>query len=112
MRDATPSAPRGTLVAMRVWSGSQRSPSESLRDSPAPTDARREPRPGRDDIPADADEMIRSWRCRMGLTQGALAYALGVGFATVSRWENGHGLPSRLAWHRLKRVAAERGWLL
>ena len=86
-----------------------RTRSGSLRGS---QDARQEPRAGRDDVPSDAGEIIRSWRCRLGLTQRALAEALGVNFSTVSRWEKGQGLPSRLAWHRLKRFAAERGWLL
>jgi putative transcriptional regulator len=43
------------------------------------------------------------------MTQEGLARALSVTFSTVSRWENGHVLPSRLAWHALQRFATERG---
>jgi len=45
----------------------------------------------------------------VGLTQEGLAQALSVTFSTVSRWENGHVLPSRLAWRALQRLAVERG---
>lgn len=64
------------------------------------------------DISPDAQEaarVIREWRRRLGLTQEALAQALNVTFSTVSRWENGHVLPSRLAWRALQQLAAERG---
>ena len=30
-------------------------------------------------------------------------------FSTVSRWENGHVLPSKLAWRALQQLAAELG---
>ena len=53
--------------------------------------------------------VIRAWRSRMGLTQEALAQALNVTFSTVSRWENGHVVPSKLAWRALENLAAERG---
>ena len=57
----------------------------------------------------DTGRMIRAWRHRSGLTQEALAQALGVTFSTVSRWENGRVRPSSLAWKALLQVAAERG---
>ena len=57
----------------------------------------------------DTGRMIRAWRHRSGLTQEALAQALGVTFSTVSRWENSHVRPSSLAWKALVQVAAERG---
>ena len=47
--------------------------------------------------PHDAGRAIRLWRQRIGLTQEGLAAALSVTFTTVSRWENGHVQPSRLA---------------
>src|ERR671938_398637 len=57
----------------------------------------------------DAARVIREWRRRLGLTQEALAQALNVTFSTVSRWENGHVVPSKLAWRALQQLAAERG---
>ena len=57
----------------------------------------------------DAGRIIRAWRGRMGLTQEELARALHVTFATVSRWENGHVRPSKLAWKALEQLAAARG---
>ena len=59
--------------------------------------------------PPDAAQIIRAWRRRLGLTQEALAQALSVTFSTVSRWENGHVLPSKLAWRALQELATERG---
>jgi DNA-binding transcriptional regulator YiaG len=62
--------------------------------------------------PPDAARVIRAWRHRVGLTQEGLAQALSVTFSTVSRWENGHVLPSKLAWRALQRLAQERGCAL
>jgi putative transcriptional regulator len=59
--------------------------------------------------PSDAGRIIRAWRRRIGLTQEGLAQALSVTFSTVSRWENGHVRPSKLAWKALEQLAAERG---
>lgn len=44
---------------------------------------------------------IKATREAMGLSQGALAQALGVDAATVSRWERGLVLPH---WENMKRV--------
>jgi DNA-binding transcriptional regulator YiaG len=68
----------------------------------------RESAPAGDKTPRSA-RVIRAWRSRMGLTQEALAQALNVTFSTVSRWENGHVVPSKLAWRALQNLAAERG---
>lgn len=57
----------------------------------------------------DAGRLIRAWRRRAGLTQEGLAAALGVTFSTVSRWENGHVTPSKLAWRSLEQLASQRG---
>ena len=57
--------------------------------------------------PSHAAQVIRRWRRRVGLTQEGLAQALSVTFSTVSRWENGHVLPSKLAWRALQQLAAE-----
>ena len=59
--------------------------------------------------PRDAGRVIRLWRRRIGLTQEGLAQALSVTFSTVSRWENGHVRPSKLAWKALEQLATERG---
>ena len=59
--------------------------------------------------PVDAGRLVRAWRQRAGLTQEGLAQALSVTFSTVSRWENGHVLPSKLAWRALQQLADERG---
>ena len=53
--------------------------------------------------------LLRGWRRRAGLTQEDLARALSVTFSTVSRWENGHVRPSKLAWKAIERLARERG---
>ena len=58
--------------------------------------------------PAQAGRIIRTWRRKIGLTQEGLAQALSVTFSTVSRWENGHVLPSKLAWRALQQLADER----
>ena len=59
--------------------------------------------------PPDAGHIIRVFRLRVGLTLEGLAQALGISFSTVSRWENGHMKPSRLAWQALAQLAAENG---
>jgi putative transcriptional regulator len=64
--------------------------------------------PVNDGPPPDAARVIRAWRLRLGLTQEGLARALSVTFSTVSRWENGHVLPSKLAWRALRRLAEAR----
>jgi DNA-binding transcriptional regulator YiaG len=60
-------------------------------------------------MPGHVAHVIRAWRRRVGLTQEGLAQALNVTFSTVSRWENGHVQPSKLAWRALQQLAAERG---
>jgi len=57
----------------------------------------------------DVAQVIRDWRHGTALTQEELAHALNVAFTTVSRWENGHVKPSKLAWQALQRLAAARG---
>ena len=46
-----------------------------------------------------------------GLGDGreGLQHALSVTFSTVSRWENDHVRPSKLAWKAIQRLARERG---
>lgn len=48
-------------------------------------------------------------RGELGLSQQSFAERLGVGIATVSRWERGSGKPSKLAMARVNQVADELG---
>lgn len=55
----------------------------------------------------DYSIQIKTLRARLGLTQVALAEALGVSFPTVNRWENSKTVPSQLAWGKLLRLAGD-----
>lgn len=46
-------------------------------------------------------ELLRQIRESVGFSQVAMAEELGVSFATINRWENGHVLPNRLAQERI-----------
>jgi putative transcriptional regulator len=46
---------------------------------------------------SDFGARVKELRCRLHLTQEAMAATLGVSFATVNRWENGWTAPSQLA---------------
>lgn len=48
---------------------------------------------------------VRAIRKRLGLNQQEFATALGVTFASVSRWELGKVRPSHLALDRIERIA-------
>ena len=50
---------------------------------------------------------IRRLRTRLGLSQQQLADRLGVSFATVNRWENGHTKPYRWLGERLHQLDQE-----
>ena len=43
------------------------------------------------------DEIIKSIRKQLGITQEQLAHELNVSFSTINRWENGHRVPKKLA---------------
>jgi superfamily II DNA or RNA helicase/DNA-binding XRE family transcriptional regulator len=61
-----------------------------------------------DRIPGkDYTLQIKTLRARLGLTQVALAKAIGVSFPTVNRWENGKTKPSKVCWLRLLELAGE-----
>lgn len=47
------------------------------------------------------DEILKSIRKELNLTQEQLARDLNVSFSTLNRWENYHTVPSRLARMRL-----------
>lgn len=55
----------------------------------------------------DYPRKIKALRARLGLTQVALAEALGVSFPTVNRWENGKVKPSQICWSRLRELETE-----
>ena len=59
-------------------------------------------------VPNDYQDRIRRLRSQLGLTQVALASALGVSFPTVNRWENGQTRPSPLSWSQIVKLATER----
>lgn len=46
-------------------------------------------------------DLIKNIREYIDLSQSEMASKMGVSFATVNRWENGHSLPTRLAEERL-----------
>ena len=50
----------------------------------------------------DWSDLVRTLRDRLGLTQEQFASRLGVTFASVNRWENGHVTPSRLALRQIE----------
>ena len=50
----------------------------------------------------DMPELVKEVRRQLGLSQEEFAYALGVSFATINRWENGKTSPSKLARAHLK----------
>jgi transcriptional regulator with XRE-family HTH domain len=46
-------------------------------------------------------EILKEMRTQTRITQEQFAHELSVSFSTISRWENGHTSPSRLAKMRL-----------
>lgn len=51
------------------------------------------------------DKWVKRLRERAGLSQTAFGKMVGVSFATVNRWENGHSTPSPLALKKLEAMA-------
>jgi len=58
---------------------------------------------------ANRDHLIRGLRQRLGLTQEEFAHQIAVTVSTVNRWENGHSVPSKLAWKVIRDLARRRG---
>jgi transcriptional regulator with XRE-family HTH domain len=54
-------------------------------------------------------ELMYELRKRSGLTQEQCAAKMGVTFATINRWENGHAKPSPLARKQIESMAKELG---
>ena len=52
-------------------------------------------------------EQVKAVRTALNLSQEELAYALGVSFATVNRWENGKTNPSKLAQRQFEQFCEE-----
>ena len=53
------------------------------------------------------NELIKKIREYLGLSQMELAEKMGVQFATINRWENGHSIPTRLAQEKLYLLCVE-----
>lgn len=49
-------------------------------------------------------QLVRELRAAMQLSQERFADELGMTFATINRWENGHATPSPLALKQINRV--------
>ena len=49
---------------------------------------------------------IRNW---LNVSQEDLAKMIGISYATVNRWENGHSQPNKAAQLRLYDICRERG---
>lgn len=52
---------------------------------------------------------IRRLRARLGVSQAGLAARLGVSYASVNRWENGHTTPYGSLWERACRLEPDGG---
>src|SRR5688572_20933197 len=58
----------------------------------------------RQSLDEDIDVSLRRQREALRLTQQELAARLGVSFATINRWEQGHAQPSRANLAKLSRL--------
>lgn len=59
--------------------------------------------------------LVRELRCTIQLSQEKFAEELGMTFATINRWENGHATPSPLALKQIDTLLnqlGERGEIL
>ena len=55
------------------------------------------------------DEILKSIRKELNISQETLARDLNVSFATLNRWENNRAKPSRLAMVQIKEYATQNG---
>jgi putative transcriptional regulator len=53
--------------------------------------------------------LVRELRCAMHLSQEKFADELGMTFATINRWENGHATPSPLALKQIDTLLNQLG---
>lgn len=54
-------------------------------------------------------DLILEIRNRLGISQEDMAKMIGISFATVNRWENGHSRPNRAAQLRLYEICRDQG---
>lgn len=54
-------------------------------------------------------DKVKKVRIALYLTQAQLAKELGVSFATINRWENGHGEPNLLINAKFEEFAKKNG---
>ncbi len=54
-------------------------------------------------------DKVKQARAQLNISQEKLAVGLGVSFATVNRWENGHAHPSFLAQESFNAFCKENG---
>ena len=54
-------------------------------------------------------EIIRTARGDLSMTQPEFAKAVGVSVSTISHWENGHTIPSNLAWAAIRAFCRNKG---
>jgi DNA-binding XRE family transcriptional regulator len=54
-------------------------------------------------------DKVKKVRISLYLTQAQLAKELGVSFATINRWENGHGEPNLLINAKFEEFAQNNG---
>lgn len=54
-------------------------------------------------------DKVKKVRISLYLTQAQLAKELGVSFATINRWENGHGEPNLLINAKFEEFAKKNG---
>lgn len=54
------------------------------------------------------EDIIKTIRRELNITQEQLARELNISFSTINRWENGHTTPSKLAKMRLLEFCSSR----
>ncbi|MBD1909770.1 MULTISPECIES: helix-turn-helix transcriptional regulator [unclassified Leptolyngbya] len=57
----------------------------------------------------EISNLVRELRCIMQLSQEKFADELGMTFATINRWENGHATPSPLALKQINTLLNQLG---
>ena len=49
-------------------------------------------------------ERLQEYRLRNRISQKKLGKMLGVTFATINRWENGHGKPNKISEYHIRKL--------